>query len=743
MKNSVFRIALAGCFAVAVSMVAASKAGPPAASVYYVALNGNDSFSGTLSEPNPAGTDGPFRTLPRAQQAVETAKKSVVGPITVEIRGGTYYLAAPLNFTWQDSGSASQDITWEGFPGDSEPVISGGQPLTGWKKSAGGLWKVEIPASFQNFEALYVNGQRRFRPRTSSTYLFLNPVVLSSSEPNCTEAYGSGYRCSDRFSFAPGSLAATFHEINDVEIVSFEDWTVSRMRLQSVDASQSIAYLTGVVSTGAYFGFLAGHRYLVENVASSLKQPGQWYLDRGTTPWTLSYLAMSATENPNRSAVIVPQQSQLLVAHELQYVTFKDLTFSHDNYTVPAQGHPGNSGETATPAALSFNQCSNVTLSGMTIAHTQGWGVEFLGTNLPDEGNTITGSSLYDLGTGGVRLGQLPGPNGTDAGVAQYNTVTNTMIYGGGRFLPGGEGTGIWIGSSHHNVISHNDVHDFYNGAIELGQSPSGGTTFTHDNVIEYNLLYTLGQGVTSDMGCVHAASSDNIGNQILNNVCHDVTNDQSAVGYGGNGIYLDSSSQNVVVENNLVYRVSDTALFVNTGGLGHVIDNNIFAYGRQGMMRRGPNTPGSYFTGTHNIFLYDMAPIQRLPGDWDCVGNCTSAFDLDNNVYWNIPGASAVFVTTAGGNMNRASGTYSLAEWQSEFAEDVHSMNANPMFENPKYPSDNYALMPNSPASSTGFQPFSTSTVGPTGPTMVLGRVGASIPAAFPLQLLDPATGF
>ena len=731
-----FSSVLIAALAIASSAGAATKNAPPPPSTYYVATNGSDSFSGALPAPNPANTDGPFLTLTRAQQAVEAAIGHAIGPITVEVRGGTYYLTAPLNFTYLDSGTAGQTVTWEGYPGDVQPVISGGRQITGWTSGPAGLWTAQVPASLQNFEGLYINGVRYYRPGTSGGYLTINPVVVPAPATNCTEAWGSGFRCGDRFAFNPGDLPAGFYDINDVELVSFEDWTVSRMRLQSIDPVNNIAYLTGLMNTGQYYGVLPGHRYLVQNARESFGQPGQWYLDRGTTPWTLSYQSSFEGENPNTEVVIVPQQPQLLVAHSLQYVTFQNLTFSHDNFTVPAPGHPGNSGETTTPAALSFNYCSNVTLTGVQVAHTQGWGVEFLGTAVPAAGNTLTGSMLFDLGTGGVRVGLLPGPNQTDGTVPQYNTVSNNTIFGGGRFLPGGEGTGIWIGSAHHTTVTHNDVHDFYNGAIELGQSPNGGLTYTHDNLIAYNLLYNLGQGVTSDMGCVHAASSNNIGNQILNNVCHDVTNDPA--GYGGNGIYLDTQSQNITVRNNLVYRVSDTALFVNSNTLGHVIGNNIFAYASQGMMRRGPVVPGGSFTATNNIFLYDIGAIQRMPGDWTCVGNCTAAFVLDSNVYWNTSGGAASFITTVSGNTNRIAGTYTLSQWGSQFGEDVHSANADPGFVSPAYPNDNYTLLPSSPAVAMGFQPLSTSTVGPTSP------VGAPpVPAAFPLQLMNQSTGY
>jgi len=74
-------------------------------------------------------------------------------------------------------------------------------------------------------------------------------------------------------------------------------------------------------------------------VKDDLTQAGQWFLDRSTTPWTLTYLANTG-ENPTTDSVIVPQASQVMVANGLQYVTFTGLTFEHDNFIVPAVGYP-------------------------------------------------------------------------------------------------------------------------------------------------------------------------------------------------------------------------------------------------------------------------------------------------------------------------------------------------------------------------------------------------------------------
>ena len=65
---------------------------------YYIAVNGNDAWSGTLPEVKADGTDGPFATLQRARDSVRALKRKKKAPITVLVREGTYYLKEPLIF---------------------------------------------------------------------------------------------------------------------------------------------------------------------------------------------------------------------------------------------------------------------------------------------------------------------------------------------------------------------------------------------------------------------------------------------------------------------------------------------------------------------------------------------------------------------------------------------------------------------------------------------------------------------
>ena len=139
------------------------------AATFYVATNGNDSWSGKLAAPNAAGTDGPFAGIAAAQKAVRAWLADNPGkPVTVLIAGGTYRLTGPIVFTPEDSGTEAAPVTYSALPGQT-PVFSGGQAITGWRQGEGNLWVAEVPevkAGGWYFHQLFVNGQRRTRART-------------------------------------------------------------------------------------------------------------------------------------------------------------------------------------------------------------------------------------------------------------------------------------------------------------------------------------------------------------------------------------------------------------------------------------------------------------------------------------------------------------------------------------------------------------------------------------------------
>jgi hypothetical protein len=110
----------------------ATVAPTPQYNGYYVAPNGNDAWTGRLAAPSGANTDGPFRTLGRAQQAMRGSALK-----TVYIRAGTYFPAPDPDtvnggclYGQSDSISlriADRGETWSYYPPDgyNSAIIDG------------------------------------------------------------------------------------------------------------------------------------------------------------------------------------------------------------------------------------------------------------------------------------------------------------------------------------------------------------------------------------------------------------------------------------------------------------------------------------------------------------------------------------------------------------------------------------------------------------------------------------------
>ena len=799
------------------------SAAMPSAVTYYVSPNGSDYWSGTLPAANSNNTDGPFATFDRARSLVQSIAKSALSKVTVQFRGGTYFLPATEMFTAADSGSASLQIVYQNYPGEA-PVFSGGVRVQNWTSSGGNTWKTSLPASTQYFETLFYNGARRLRPRlggllgtyyrsANTVYLNAPPPPAAAPNANCSVyVAGSGWECFDRFQYNPSDpIAGTWKNLvpaagnpcgqpagnpalaGDIEVLDWEQFSTSELRISCIDTANHIVYLTGPtgISQSNYTqqGFIAGNRYLVENVQDALTQPGQWFLDHSATPWTLTYLANSG-ENPNNDTVIIPQLTQVLVASNLEYVTFQGLTFEHDNYTIPATGHKSAELEADISAAVSFQNPQHITFRGGIVTQTSGTGLEFIpclnanspaycaATNLNavTSNNLIEDSAFYDIGVVGIRIGNPYQGIDNDANVPQSTTVENNVVEGYGRVIPAAFGIGQGMG--HDNLYTHNDVYDGYHCAISTSQG-SGDNTMPSgignaNTTISFNHVYNLLQGIMNDGGSIRIDGGNAVftaaGNKILNNKIHDVT-DASIMdsnGYGGNGIYLDNNTGLVDVENNLVYRVSGYDVYTPHGPAApneaNIIKNNILAFGRIGMVSvnfpYGDGVPANIpqvFDITNNLFYFDRDNTST-PKFWvqgGCVyaggASYTQFQEWNSNLYWRTDGQFATDAKafevqpepgTTGGNPPCSNNTnnwtfYSFSGWQTKVGEDVQSVVRNPGFHNPAYPADDYTLPNGSPG--VGFVVFDATQAGRSNPVLMPPAVAPT----FVTRLYNPATDY
>lgn len=296
---------------------------PPEAD-FYVSPEGNDNWTGALATPNANKTNGPFRTLQRAQQAVRELKKQVYKPkvipvqkayigsphplgsgrdILVYIRSGVYSLQQPLLFEPADGGERVETnlptgafeyhklrdhyVTYAAFPGE-KPVITGAQSVGGWVRK-GKLWTAHFDGASANM--FLVNGKRQTLARTPNEGYLVPPVISPTT---------------DELHFRKGELK-NWKGMEDNRVVMLLRWHTGINSFQKIDEEKGVATFRspqeGVV--------IVPPRYYVENVKALLDAPGEWFFDKKSKE--ISYLPEPGMNGPNEAAAGVPQLSNLIV----------------------------------------------------------------------------------------------------------------------------------------------------------------------------------------------------------------------------------------------------------------------------------------------------------------------------------------------------------------------------------------------------------------------------------------------
>ncbi len=147
-----------------------ATAGAATGATFYVSPLGNDAWTGTLSVPNAARSDGPLASLTAARDAVRRLKAQPGGlkeAVRVQIRGGVYSLEETLTFGREDSGTAECPVSYEAFPGE-KPVLSGGRQIVDWRPYRGQIQVAVLPevqVGKWQFRSLFADAKRQIRAR--------------------------------------------------------------------------------------------------------------------------------------------------------------------------------------------------------------------------------------------------------------------------------------------------------------------------------------------------------------------------------------------------------------------------------------------------------------------------------------------------------------------------------------------------------------------------------------------------
>lgn len=543
------------------SLLAALAPGAPAAAerTFHVAPAplGDDAHAGSATHP--------FATLERARQAVRAhlAAHELRDDLVVELRAGTYELAAPLRLEAADSGEHGFAVVWRAAPG-ADVILSGGQRVTGWTRGSGDTWQAALGRE-TDFRQLWVDGRRAVRARTPNAGRMLR---LDAEKQD------------DGFDLPRDLLAGVTTRPAEVEVSVLIAWMHKRLRIARVADHGRPDTVRAVIEPAEWDGVTKqpqgdrvylGRSYWLENAPEFLDAPGEFYLDRAAG--VLHYRPRPG-EDPARAEIVRPELESLIVLAgrpdaPVHDVRFEGLTLAHTGWTRPnrhgfvdvqanslvpadlaATADPQyrhNQRKDRVPAALQACTADRIVVRGCRFTRLGGTGVMF--THGGDD-NVVEGNSFFDLAAGGIEFGEDAARPADPRLFPRRNRIANNFLAHLGEDYFGSVAIlGYYTDGS---LITHNEIAGIPYTAVSQGwgwgnppaPADSRANRITHNRVT--NTMRRLDDG-----GGLY--TTDRMpGSEIAHNVVERMLPPDAHTQAGG-ALYLDQFTAGVHMHHNVV----------------------------------------------------------------------------------------------------------------------------------------------------------------------------------------------
>lgn len=487
---------------------------------FFVSVNGSDNGDGSAAKP--------FASLSRALRQVRELRRlndaAIANGAFIELAGGTYHLSEPVFIRPEDAGTAASPTVIRAKAG---AVLSGGVPVTGWKKvtgkvpempagALGKVWVADAPlagGNYFNFRQLWVGNQKAVRARDNNLENLNRILSWDKKNETC---------------WIP-KPATDVSAVQGLEMYIHQWWAIASLRVKSVKVQGDSAQLSFYqpeshiqsehpwpspwVSTET-----GNSAYYLTNALQFLDEPGEWYLD---TKQHKLYYWPRVNENMQTAKVVAPALETLLkvegtAEQPVQHIAINGLTFEHTTWLRPSQqGHvplqagmylldayklkiPGtasngrleNQAWVGRPAAaVVVNHAINVGFNTCTFKHLAATALDY---HKGTKGGVVSQNVFADIGGNAILAGVFS-DEAREAHLA-YNPsderdvctgldINNNLITDAGNEDWGC--VGIGAGFVKHINIAHNDLSELPYSGISLGW----GWTKA-DNVMEYNTVY-------------------------------------------------------------------------------------------------------------------------------------------------------------------------------------------------------------------------------------------------------------
>lgn len=544
------------------------KAQAPKPADFYVAANGNDTWTGKLAAPNPDKTDGPFRTLECARDHVRKLK--VAGfvtktGVTVMVRGGIYTLGQTFTLDAHDSGSLDAPMLYRAYPGE-KVILSGGPTIQPdvFKRVTDAnvlvrlapttrehILQVDLralgikdlgsfPVKYRGAPAvpeLFFNNQRMTLARwPNEGWTTIAKIIAPGSNPRTGDKGTSG----GIFEYS-GDRPSRWNIDTGVWLHGYWcfDYHDEVIQVKDIDRKTRLITLAAPASYSVKTGNPSARRYYALNLLEELDSPGEFFIDRATE---LLYFWPPA---PLANTPIV------LSTLKAPLITMKDANdVALNGFVIDAS--LGNGIEVIGGNRIRIEVCE--------VRNTREFGIKISGGTA----HKIEACDIHDTGTGGIILSggdrRILSPANHEAFNNHIWRFSRLKLTGSNALLIQGVG----------NRVAHNLIHDAPHRAINIDGN---------DHIIEYNIVHHVCME-TDDSGALSKGRNPSCrGNIIRYNFWHHIG---SSMGLGTAAIYFDDGDGGDTVFGNIFYRCG----YPNKGSFGSVYShgghdnlakNNIF----------------------------------------------------------------------------------------------------------------------------------------------------------------------
>ena len=528
---------------------------------FYIAPNGSDANPGTKSKP--------FATLERARDAVRKLRqgqKAAGSNINIIIRGGDYLRTNALELTAADSGTAESPVIWQAMEGEHARFL-GGRKLSGFQRVTDREVLSRLAKTAQdhvvqldlrllgitNFGEMKSRGFARPLSAAHCELFYDGKPMTMARWPNEGEwehitdfpkASGTddGHRGNigklEGGFFYSGDRPQRWKDTRNLWVHGYWawDWANSYERVASLDLERR--FIQTAAPHGNY-GFRQGQRFYFLNVLEELDQPGEWFLDQAAAVlyfWPPEDLASPRPPGRNLPEIVLSLLDEpFLKLTGVSNVVFRGVTL---------EATRGNAVEIRAGANNRIAACviRNIGDSGVTIEGGHGHGV--------------VGCDILDTGDGGVAL--RGGDRRTLVSAGHF--VEDCRFARQGRwskcYVPAVLMDGVGLRASHNLIQDHPHCAILFSG---------------NDHLIEFNEIHHIALE-TGDVGAIYAGRDYTYrGNRIRHNFIHHT----GGVGMGSMGVYMDDCVSGAEIFGNVFYKVQRAAFL--GGGRDHQVLNNIF----------------------------------------------------------------------------------------------------------------------------------------------------------------------